>query len=282
MLAAAGLAGAVPMPSSTDTEGVVWVPPLAQVRAPVAGFVRERQAADDALVAAGAPLLALENDELQRRDAMLAAQVDEYQARYVQAHAQNPVQAAITRHQWQSLLTEKRAVDEQVQSQQVRSRHAGRYVSAQPEDMTGRYVQRGELLGYVLTEAETVRVVVPQSSLERIHRSLEGVRVRLVQDAGREFEARVLREVPSATDELPSMALSLQGGGSIGVDPRKSQEGRAKSAENLFVMDLQLPPDAPRGYVGARVYVKFSHEPRPIALQAYDMVRQMVLRQLKL
>ena len=88
--------------------------------------------------------------------------------------------------------------------------------SAQPEDMTGRYVQRGELLGYVLTEAETVRVVVPQSSLERIHRSLEGVRVRLVQDAGREFEARVLREVPSATDELPSMALSLQGGGSIG------------------------------------------------------------------
>ena len=118
--------------------------------------------------------------------------------------------------------------------------------------MTGRYVQRGELLGYVLTEAETVRVVVPQSSLERIHRSLEGVRVRLVQDAGREFEARV-REVPSATDELPSMALSLQGGGSIGVDPRKSQEGRAKSAENLFVMDLQLPPDAPRGYVRARL-----------------------------
>ena len=93
------------MPSSTDTEGVVWAA-VGQVRAPVAGFVRERQAADDALVAAGEPLLALENDELQRRDAMLAAQVDEYQARYVQAHAQNPVQAAITRHQWQSLLTE--------------------------------------------------------------------------------------------------------------------------------------------------------------------------------
>ena len=159
--------------------------------APVAGFVRERQAADDALVA-GAPLLALENDELQRRDAMLAAQVDEYQARYVQAHAQNPVQAAITRHQWQSLLTEKRAVDEQVQSQQVRSRHAGRYVSAQPEDMTAATSSAASCWA-MLTEAETVRVVVPQSSLERIHRSLEGVRVRLVQDAGREFEARAAR-----------------------------------------------------------------------------------------
>ncbi|KAG1453132.1 hypothetical protein G6F57_015790 [Rhizopus arrhizus] len=94
----AGLVGAVPMPSSTDTEGVVWVPPTAQVRAPVAGFVRARQAADDAPVGGGAPLMALENDELIRRDAMLAAQVDEYQARYVQAYAQNQVQAAIMRH----------------------------------------------------------------------------------------------------------------------------------------------------------------------------------------
>ncbi|MFU2035703.1 hypothetical protein, partial [Bordetella avium] len=47
-LAVVGLVGAVPVPSATDTEGVVWVPPSAQVRAPVAGFVRERQAADDA------------------------------------------------------------------------------------------------------------------------------------------------------------------------------------------------------------------------------------------
>ncbi|KAG0763320.1 hypothetical protein G6F22_018448 [Rhizopus arrhizus] len=185
------------------------------------------------------------------------------------------------RHQWTSLQTERRAIQEQVQAQQVRSPHAGRYVSAQPEDMTGRYVQRGELLGYVLTDAETVRVVVPQSSLERIHRSLKDVRARLVQDSGQEFVARIAREVPAATDELPSLALSLQGGGSIGVDPRKSQEGRAKSSENLFVMDLTLPEDAPRAYLGARVYVKFSHEPRPVALQAYDAVRQMVLRQFR-
>ena len=37
------------------------------------------------MLVAGRALLALENDELQRRDAMLAAQVDEYQARYAGA-----------------------------------------------------------------------------------------------------------------------------------------------------------------------------------------------------
>lgn len=282
VLALVAVVGAVPLPSSTDTEGVVWVPPSAQVRAPVAGFVRERQARDDAPLSGGAPVLRLENDELIRRNAMLAAQVDEYQARYVQAYAQNQVQAAIMRHQWQSLQTEHKAIQQQVEAQQVRSPHAGRYVPAQPEDNTGRYVQRGELLGYVLTDAETVRVVVPQSSLERIHQSLDGVRVRLVQDSGHEYRARISREVPAATDELPSLALSLQGGGSIGVDPRKSQEGRAKSAENLFVMDLALPEEAPRAYLGARVYVKFDHAPRPLAMQAYDALRQLLLRQLRI
>jgi putative peptide zinc metalloprotease protein len=280
--AALYLIGAVPVPASTDTEGVVWVPASDQVRAPVAGFVRESQAGADAQIAAGAPLFTLENDELTRRAAMLAAQVDEYRARYVQAQARNQVQAGIARHQWQNLQTEQRSVAQQVSAQRVTSAHAGRYIPAQAQDSTGRYVQRGELLGYVLTAAGTVRVVVPQSSLQRIHRSLQSVRVRLVRDSGREFAAQSAREVPAATDELPSLTLSLQGGGSIGVDPRKSQEGRAKSAENLFVMDLVLPPDALRAYLGARVFVKFSHAPRPIALQAYDALRQMMLRQLQI
>lgn len=278
----AALLGVAPWPSSTDTQGVVWVPPSAQVRAPVAGFVRERQARDDDLLISGAPLLRLENDELMRRQAMLTAQVDEYQARYVQAYAQNQVQAAIMRHQWQSLQTEQQAIQQQVEAQQVRSPHAGRYIPVQHEDNTDRYVQRGELLGYVLTDAEMVRVVVPQSSLERIHQSLKGVRVRMVQDSEQEYPVQIVREVPAATDELPSLALSVQGGGSIGVDPRKSQEGRAKSVENLFVMDLALPQEAPRAYLGARVYVKFDHQPRPLVLQAYDALRQLLLRQLRI
>lgn len=281
LLAVLGLLGAVPLPAATDTEGVVWVPPSAQVRAPVAGFVRSSPVVDDSPVAADSLLLVLENEELGRRSAMLAAQVDEYQARYVQAYAQNQVQAAIMHHQWQSLQAEQQAIQAQVAAQQVRSPRAGRYVAAQTEDMRDRYVQRGELLGYVLTPADTVRVVVPQSSLERIHRSLRQVRVRLVQASDQEFVAQIAREVPAATDELPSLALSLQGGGGIGVDPRKSREGQAKTVENLFVMDLTLPPQAPRSYLGARVYVKFSHASRPLALQAYDALRQTVLRQLK-
>lgn len=274
-----GVIGWLPLPDSTNTEGVVWMPPSAQLRAPVNGFVDRMVVEEGAWVTPGTPLLSLDNQEQTRRLAMLAAQADEYQARYVQAYARNRVQAEIMRHQWASLRTEQGVVNTLVQAQDVHSTQTGRFIPAHPGDMVGRYVQRGEMLGYVLTEAEYVRVVVPQSSLDRIHRSNRGVRVRLAQDSGREFYAHIAREVPSATDELPSMALSLQGGGLIGVDPRKSADGAAKSAENLFVMDLALPPDALPAYLGGRVFVKFEHAPRPMAAQFYDVVRQMLLHQ---
>ncbi|CAM5210969.1 hypothetical protein CDEF62S_05676 [Castellaniella defragrans] len=120
----------------------------------------------------------------------------------------------------------------QLAAQRVASPGPGRFIVAHPGDMVGRPVQRGELLGYVLAGADYVRVVVPQSSLERILSSNEGVRVRLLQQGHQQdFPARIAREVPAATDELPSMALSLQAGGSIGVDPRKAEKGEAKSAE---------------------------------------------------
>lgn len=281
VLLLAGLLAAVPMPSSTNTEGVVWVPPSAQLRAPVSGFIRQALGDDDAVMPAGTVLVTLENDDLGRRMATLAAQSDEYQARYVEAYAKNRVQADIMKHQWTSLQAERRIVQGQADAQQVASTHAGRFVPAHPGDMIGRYVQRGELLGYVLTDAEYVRVVVQQSSLDRIHRSNEGVSVRLAQDTAREYPVQIAREVPAATDELPSMALSLQGGGTIGVDTRKSKDGAAKSAENLFVMDLALPPGIPRLYLGGRVYVKFEHAPRPLLFQAYDALRQAVLHQLQ-
>jgi putative peptide zinc metalloprotease protein len=272
--------GAVPLPDATLTEGVVWVPPESQLRAPDQGMVERVLVAEGAQVTAGEPLLALESPEQVRRLAVLEAQVDEYQARYQEAVARNRVQAAIYLHQWGSLKAERDIVRTQLAAQRIVSPGTGRFVVAHPGDMTGRFVQRGELLGYVLAGADDVRVVVPQSSLERILGSNRGVRVRLIQEGeARDFAARIAREVPAATDELPSMALSLQAGGSIGVDPRKSAQGEAKSAENLFIMDLALPPRAPRGLLGGRVRVRFEHAPRPALAQLYDRVRQIVLRE---
>jgi len=271
------LAGWVPWPSSTVTEGVVWAPPGARIRAPVDGFVQS-VISGDSRVQTDDLLLTLDNADLDSRWQLLDARSLEVQARYHQALADNPVQAQVWAHQWRNLQQERQVLQSQVQGREVHSPYAGRFVRAMLDDPVGSFVQRGQVLGYVLDGTDIVRVVVPQDSLDRIHQSTEGITVRLAQRPDVSIPAQIVYEMPAATDELPSEALSLHAGGSIGASP--AQHGEAlRALDNLFIMDLALPPDARQLHVGGRVHVKFSHAPVPLARQVYGFLRQKFLRQ---
>ena len=83
--------------------------------------------------------------------------------------------------------------------------------------------------------------------------------------------------MPAATNQLPSMTLSFQGGGKIGLDPAAPQSD-AKTLQKLFVLDLKLPADVHLDKLGSRIYVRFEHAPEPIGLQWYGSARRIFLR----
>ena len=88
----------------------------------------------------------------------------------------------------------------------------------------------------------------------------------------------VLREFPRAADELPTAALSTEGGGRIPTDPR--DPSGVKALNGVFLFDLSLDPAALAGAVGSRVYVRFEHRSEPLATQAYRRLRQLLLSRL--
>ena len=93
------------------------------------------------------------------------------------------------------------------------------------------------------------------------------------------LQAKVVREVPGASAELPSMALALQGGGQIGLDPEASAEGKApKALEPLFQFELQFTGSVQPRYLGGRVHVRFSHSPAPLGEQWYRGLRQQFMK----
>ena len=145
------------------------------------------------------------------------------------------------------------------------------------QNAPGRYAQRGEVLAYVTDNAATtVRVVVPQAEEDIVRKRTRRVEIRPSDRIGNPIQARIQREVPAATDELPSMTLSLQGGGKIGLDPNKS--GEAKALEKLFVLDLEIPPGEQANYLGGRVYVRFEHQLEPLADQCLRQIRRAFLK----
>ncbi len=273
----AGLLFLYPAPSSTRAEGVIWAPEQAQVRASVDGFVTRVLAKPDQQVRRGEVLIETEDPELGARTRVLEAQLAELEARYSAAILTRRVQADLVNEQKVQVaealdLAYKRQAD-----LKVRSPVDGRFIIEDAQNTPGRYAQRGELLAYVTEHAATtVRVVVPQAEGDLVRKATRSVEIRPADRIGHPVRAKVQREVPAATDELPSMTLSLQGGGKIGVDPGKGGEPRA--IEKLFVLDLELPPGEQPNYLGGRIYVRFEHPPEPLAGQWYREVRRVFLR----
>lgn len=278
VLVAALLLFVLPAPSFTRSEGVVWAPDEAQVRANVDGFVTRVAASPGQQVRKGDLLVQCEDPELIARLAVLQAELAGIGAKYNAALGANRVQADILLQQMAHARVAVDLAQKRLAEIEVRSPGNGTFVVADVQNMPGRFVQRGELLAYVTDDGPaTVRVVIPQVNADKIRQGSRRVEVRPVDQPAAIVPAQVLREVPGATSQLPSMTLSLQGGGRIGLDPSAAQ-GEPKTLQKLFVLDLQLPVGVRMDKLGSRVYVRFEHAPEPIGLQWYASARRLFLR----
>ena len=268
--------GLLPFASYTPTQGVIWISPSAEVRAPVEGFVAQVAARPNAEVRRGDLLFRMQDPQLAARRQSMAALVDEMEARYGAALARNRLQLSIVQQQLAQARAELELADKRLAGLAIASPDDGKFIVEDAADYPGRFVQRGDLMGYVWPAADVVRVVVSQADESLVLTKTTRVQIRLIERPGEVIDARIVREVPAATDELPSMALSLQGGGKIGLDP--SRPGNNHAIDRVFVLDLALPRDARVAHLGSRVLVRFEHPSEPLAVQWYRSVRREFMK----
>lgn len=275
----------LPAPSWTMAEGVVWAPEQSRVRSGNACFVRRVLAEAGQAVRRGDPLIECEEPEL-------AAQLQVLEARLLELEASGRAYFSTNRLYSDIVLEEVGHIEERLAETRrraeellMRSPGDGRFVMPDLAGAPGRMVQRGETVAYVLADLPaTVRVVVRQDDIDRVRGAGAGVAVRVADRLDDLIPATVQREVPAATDQLPSMALSVAGGGQFGLDPSsKTQagealEGEARTLAQLFLFDLELPAGAAVAGIGQRVFVRFEHAPEPLARQWYRGIRSLLLR----
>jgi putative peptide zinc metalloprotease protein len=273
------LVGFLPVPSRTAAEGVVWVPEEALVRAGASGFVERMVARPGSRVRPGDVLLECADPSLLARVQVLAARLREFRARYDEQRAADRVKAAQFQEEIRYVEEDLARARAEQGALTVRSQAEGTFVLPAAADLPGRFVRRGELLGYTVNlERITVRAVIPQTSVDLVQQRTIGVEVRLSERIGETVPATVRREVPGASERLPSPALGLGGGGRVPVDPRDTQGVTAM--ERVFQIDLELPSTLPLLNVGGRVYVRFDHGWEPLAVQWARQVRQLFLARL--
>ena len=275
----AGLAAvlfALPIPLWTRSEGVVWVPDQAHVRAAADGLVVELLANEGDEVAPGQALVETKDPLILSHVRILQARLDELQAQLTAYEFADRTRAHVIRQEIVSAKADLGRARERVAALILRAPVHGVFVLPNASDLPGRFVRRGELIGYVRDPSvTTVRVVVDQDAIGLVRERTQSVQVRMAQWGSKPVPAVIQRAVPAATNRLPTRALGSTGGGRLLVDPRDG--AGLRTLQRVFEMDLTLPRDVKAAQLGGRAFVRFDHGEASPASQLYRALRQLFL-----
>lgn len=267
----------VPLPSYTVTQGVVWVPESSRIYAGSDGLVVGLPVPAASIVDAGTPVVQLDNPELEAKVQSLGARVEELTMRYRQASAQDPAMLAILREEYERSFVEYEDARTRLAGLTIVAPETGRLALEDRQGLLGHFLTRGTVVGYVVAESEALlRVVVLQDDIDLVRHRTRRVEVRFASEPGSVLPGRMLKEVPEASRQLPSAALTLEGGGELAANPVAEQ---LESVEPLFQFEVVVPQQK-LWRVGERVYVRFVHDAEPLWGRMRREIRRVFLRRL--
>ncbi|HXW09686.1 MAG TPA: PqqD family peptide modification chaperone [Steroidobacteraceae bacterium] len=279
-LALALLYGALfvlPVPLWTRAEGVIALPEESHLRAGAEGFVRKIVAAPGSIVGAGTELVITEDPMLALRERVLEAEVRLLEARANALRLENRVRWAMTLDELEAARRQLEEVRTRLAELTISSPVAGTFVLAHAAaDLPERFLRRGEQVGYVLpAKAATARVLVSQDDVDLVRSRTLRIEAKVAGRLYDTYEARLVREVPAASNRVSNLALSSAGGGGAALDPSGKEP---KTLDPWFAFELELP-QTPTLTLGEHVYVRFEHGGEPLAGRLYRSVRQLFMRQ---
>ena len=263
---------AVPLPSSTRAEGIVWVPQQAQIYASEQGelirwFVAngERVVAGQRLLQLASPQLSIELQRLQSSVALL--QLEHAALRRAAPELAVKRKVEIERQQMAAMRLQSR-----IASLDVFAPHAGRIAFDHDDLLTGQRVEQGQLLMYLVDADDlVVRAVVDQRQLGQVENGVTSAHVRLAGNITTPVPAQLSRQKPAGNNSLPSLALADSGFGGIDVE---SGSGSSQTVERVFHLELTLSHALNTQGLGGRAFITLRHPPETLARRWWRGSRQ--------
>lgn len=267
----------VPAPYATLAEGFVLLEEDEILRSETMGFVAQ-PLVERGDVAADQPLLRMEDPILMAQLRVAEAQRVELVRRLAGTPLNKQSRSRSLQEQMRLLSARIEFYRQRVKALELRAPRAGLALIPEAEDLTGRLVRKGAILGYLLEgDGMRFRVGVPQATAELVRTGAAEVEIRLQRDLGEVLKGRIVSEAPESFALLPSPALGTGAGGPFAVDPTDPQ-GR-RTLQSLFLFDVVPSEPAPMVMVGERAIVRFDHGAEPIGFRIFRSARQLFLSQ---
>ncbi len=263
----------IPLRHSTYAEGIVSLPEDALIRAGADGIVTRVLAADGDTVEPGEVVIQLENLALEARRDGLLARLEETRARQQQVFLQDRSQADIYRAKVSAIEADITDAQEQLASLAISSATGGVLSLARAQDLPGRYISRGDVIGFAAGSGRTsALVVIPQQDIDMVRSNMQSIEVRMSARPAETYSAEFLRELPQGTDRLPDRMLASSG--QVTLDTRDTSGTRLLS--NVFLVEIALPRQLSGNHLGQRLFVRFIHPAESLGkrlLRRFDQFR---------
>ncbi|WP_339948558.1 PqqD family peptide modification chaperone [uncultured Albimonas sp.] len=271
---AAGLF-AVPLPHASIAQGVVRIEEDRILRAGAGGFVAAVHA-PSGKVAAGAPILTLEDPALAAETRLLESRLAEMRLRLRSVLMLDRVQAELFRVQVEHLEARVADIRQRAAALELFAPAAGRVVIRDADRLLGKWLAKGETVGWLLSDEPVVlSIAVPETEAELVRGDTRAVALRFERQLDREIPAAILRAAPEGEARLPSRALSTAAGGPFPTLP-SDPDGLA-TLDVAFRFDVAPLDPLPVEMVGERALLRFDHGLEPLAPRIWRAARQLFL-----
>ena len=269
----------IPAPLATVVEGVVWTPERAELRAGRSGVIETVSIIAGDHVEISDQILTIEDPIVLAEAKVARFQFQEAQLNYRAAISVDPHLAELLKSELDGAARRLEYAENKVKRLEVAAATDGAVFASNTDDMPGKYVERGDLVGFIKSdEGLVIRAAVPENEIALVRRGIDRASIRLASDPNHIYSASVKRIGPASTRELPNMALSKEGGGRYSLDPAAQAPGRALEA--FFDIELVAREINQQTKIGGRAYVKLELGAEPLASQIYRRARQVFLERL--
>ena len=269
----------IPVSLTTQAQGVIWFDDNGQILSPSNSFVERVVVNSGSEVQVGELLIVLKDQALVTERTILEARLRELRTKQLLERNNSRVRGAMVADDIKAVTAEFNKVSERVSSLQIISPIKGRFIMHDPHQLRGKFVNQGDILGYVIQDQQPiVRTVVKQEYADLLHSKPDSIEVKLPGQMTDSIQGTLIREVPAGGSSLPSIALGALGGGEISVDMR--DETGLTATENVFQLDIALPEGTKVTGIGERAYIRFNHGSESLWGQWMRGLQRLFLRYL--
>jgi len=273
--------GMIRMPDRFRLEGVAEPYEMEIVFARGDGFVRQvRGSGLFVRPSDAAPLVRAVSPDLEVAHEALRAQRLGLEARKRLAQTEGKIAAAqIFGDQIVSLDKKIRRTREQLADLNLRPRKAnGTWVAPDIDRAVGAYLRRGDMVGIVVS-LDRIRIRAVSGQYSPLPAEGQKVEIRIKGRPDDHLTGVVEQCLRTGQDELPSAALGYNAGGSIQT---AADDARGtKAAERFFEVRIRPADECPLRS-GQRVVIRFDMSPKPLAVQWWRSLLQLVQRRFQI